>query len=68
MIAHDKDDGYCVHLDRENYQCTVRENRPVPCRGFDCRTSNRWNVWLDFENSLINAELFESLENKNGNM
>lgn len=35
LIAHDED-GYCVHLDRKTYQCTVREYRPIPCRGFDC--------------------------------
>ncbi|MBE0523836.1 MAG: hypothetical protein IBX40_05835 [Methanosarcinales archaeon] len=30
LIAHGAD-GYCLHLDRENYRCTVWEQRPVPC-------------------------------------
>lgn len=34
LIAHNAD-GYCVHLDRKTYQCTVHESRPVPCCGFD---------------------------------
>jgi Fe-S-cluster containining protein len=29
LILHDAD-GYCVHLDRKTYQCTVHENCPVP--------------------------------------
>ena len=32
LIAHGAG-GYCVHLDRESYRCTVWEQRPVPCRG-----------------------------------
>lgn len=58
MIAHDED-GYCVHLDRESRECTVREHRPVPCRGFDCRTYDKLQVWLDFEEGIINHDLFE---------
>lgn len=34
LIAHGND-GYCVHMDRDTYKCTVREHRTVPCRGFD---------------------------------
>lgn len=56
MIAHGED-GYCVHLDREAYACTEREHRPVPCRGFDCRDNEKWPVWLDFENQVINPAL-----------
>lgn len=67
MIAHG-DDGYCVHLDRETYACTVREHRPVPCRGFDCRENEKWPVWLDFENKVINSALAESLAKPNGKM
>ncbi|MCF6155913.1 MAG: YkgJ family cysteine cluster protein [Candidatus Brocadia sp.] len=40
LIAHDTD-GYCVHLDKKTFQCTVHERRPVPCRGFDCRDDKR---------------------------
>lgn len=60
LIAHD-DDGYCVHLDRKTFQCTVREHRPVPCRGFDCRHDEKWPVWLDFNNKVLNNEFLESL-------
>ena len=64
LIAH-ADDGYCVHLDRETFQCSVRDNRPVPCRGFDCRNNEKWKVWLDFEKKVINTELIQSIENGN---
>ncbi len=62
LIGHD-DDGYCVHLDREKFQCTVRDQRPVPCRGFDCSNNEKWKVWLDFGNKILNQELVESLNN-----
>ncbi len=64
LIAHGED-GYCVHLDRETFECTVREHRPVPCRGFDCRDNERWKVWEDFEGKVINTKLRDSLENGN---
>ena len=54
MIAKDED-GYCKHLDRATYQCTVREHRPVPCRAFDCRKDKR--IWLDFERKIINPDV-----------
>lgn len=54
LIAQDSD-GYCRHLDRESSCCTVREQRPLPCRGYDCRKDKR--VWLDFENRIINPDL-----------
>ena len=63
MIAKDED-GYCKHLDRLTYRCTVREHRPVPCRAFDCRKDDR--IWLDFENKIINPRLIELLKNGNG--
>ncbi len=47
LIAHGED-GYCVHLDRDTYKCTVREHRTVPCRGFDCRNNEQWHVWEDY--------------------
>jgi len=56
LIAHG-DDGYCVHLERNSYQCAVYENRPVPCRGFDCRDNERWAVRKDYEKMVINDEL-----------
>lgn len=54
MIAHDKD-GYCTHIDRGTCHCTVRENRPIPCRGYDC--SNDKRIWLDFENKIVNPNI-----------
>jgi Fe-S-cluster containining protein len=56
LIAQDSD-GYCRHLDREANCCTVREQRPLPCRGYDCRQDKR--VWVDFENRIINPQLEE---------
>jgi hypothetical protein len=64
LIAHG-DDGYCVHLDRNTYKCTVREHRTVPCRGFSCRNNNRWPVWDDFEKKILNPELVERIEKDN---
>jgi len=45
-------DGYCTHLDRRTFGCTIYAHRPVPCRGYDCRNDKR--VWLDFENRIVN--------------
>jgi hypothetical protein len=49
------EDGYCSHLDREGCGCTVYENRPVPCRGYNCRTDQR--IWADFENRIPSPQL-----------
>jgi len=54
MIAHGRD-GYCTHIERGTCRCTVRESRPLPCRGYDCRQDKR--IWLDFENKVINPNL-----------
>jgi len=62
LIAHE-DDGYCVHLDRNSFQCTVRDHRPVPCRGFGCHDNERWHVWADYENMILNPEFIEQIEN-----
>lgn len=64
LIAHDED-GYCRHLDRKTYLCTVRKNRSVACRGFDCRDNERWKVWLDYDNSIINPDLMEKIDKDN---
>jgi hypothetical protein len=50
-------DGYCVHLDRETYRCAVYAQRPIPCRGYDCRQDQR--IWLDFENKVVNPRIRE---------
>ena len=54
LIAQDAD-GYCRHLDRQTSCCTVRDQRPLPCRGYDCRKDKR--VWVDFENRIVNPDL-----------
>lgn len=57
-IIDQDEDKYCRHLDRGSCRCTVYEQRPLPCRTFDCREDKR--IWLDFENYVINPDL-ESL-------
>jgi len=64
LIAHD-DDGYCVHLDRESYRCTVWEQRPVPCRGFDCEDNEKWKVWEDFVEMVIHDEMIKQIDDSN---
>lgn len=54
LIAQDAD-GYCRHLDRKTSCCTIRDQRPLPCRGYDCRKDKR--VWTDFEQMIINPDL-----------
>jgi Fe-S-cluster containining protein len=49
-------DGYCVHCNSETRACTVYERRPSICRRYDCRQDKR--IWLDFEQRVINPELF----------
>jgi hypothetical protein len=56
MNARDAD-GYCSHLEKCSGRCTIYTQRPIPCRGYDCRTDKR--IWLDFEKSLINPYLSE---------
>jgi len=60
LIAQDSE-GYCRHLDRETSCCTVRDQRPLPCRGYDCRNDKR--VWVDFEKRIINPDLEELFNN-----
>lgn len=67
LIAHDKE-GYCVHLNKENYKCTVYDHRPVPCRGFSCRENKKWPVWKDFDRGLINPEFEEQVKESNKKM
>lgn len=55
LIAQGQD-GYCRHFERESCRCTVREKRPVPCRGYDCRTDKR--IWSDFENKIVNPNIY----------
>ena len=59
LIAKDGN-GYCYHLDKSSYRCTIREQRPVPCRAYDCRNDKR--IWLDFEKGIINPEALKIAE------
>lgn len=34
-IARD-DDGYCPHLDRTTYKCSIHAHRPLRCRKYAC--------------------------------
>lgn len=57
------EDGYCRHLDRGCMGCSVHKNRPVPCRGYDCRQDKR--IWSNFEERMISpdlAQLFSETE------
>lgn len=61
LIAHDTND-YCVHLDQESYLCAVHKNRPVPCRGFDCKDNKKWKVWQDYDKKILNPHLNEKVK------
>lgn len=56
LIAHDEE-GYCVHIDRNTCQCTIYDQRPVPCRGFNCQENEKWRVWQDYEQKILNTQL-----------
>jgi Fe-S-cluster containining protein len=59
LIAR-RDDGYCTHLEQGGHRCTVYENRPLPCRAYDCRQDTR--IWADFENMLVSPDLGKLFE------
>lgn len=48
-------DGYCSQMERGTCRCTVYRQRPIPCRGYDCRKDAR--VWLDFEKRIVNPHV-----------
>lgn len=51
-------DGYCYHFDRQCKGCSVHDQRPIPCRAYDCRNDIR--IWLDFENKIVNPKINDS--------
>ena len=51
-------DGYCAHLERGACRCSVYQQRPIPCRGYDCRGDKR--IWIDFEKREINPRVNDS--------
>lgn len=63
FIARDED-GFCPHLNRETLHCEIWEERPQSCRQYDCRKDQ--NVWLDWENQVMNPNAFDHLSKKQG--
>lgn len=51
-MIEQNDNGYCTHLDTHSSCCLVHEQRPIPCRAYDCRNDNK--IWLDFDNFEVN--------------
>jgi Fe-S-cluster containining protein len=45
----------CHHLDRKCMRCSVHQNRPVPCRAYDCRQDKR--IWSNFEERIVSPDL-----------
>jgi hypothetical protein len=43
-------DGYCHHRRADGSGCEVYEQRPLPCREFDCRNDAR--IWIDYERRI----------------
>jgi Fe-S-cluster containining protein len=54
-IIDQGESGYCNHLDRGKLSCSIYQNRPVPCRAFDCRKDRR--IWLDFDKKIPNPAI-----------
>lgn len=50
-------DGYCIHLNRQNFECLIYDNRPAICRTYDCCHDER--IWLDYDKMIINPDLAE---------
>jgi hypothetical protein len=48
-------DGYCGHFGPDSQSCTIYQQRPVPCRAYDCRGDKR--IWADFENRIVSPDL-----------
>jgi len=59
MIRQGKD-GYCIHLERQTCRCSIYQNRPVPCRAYDCQNEKR--IWVDFDKKIPNPELKKLFE------
>jgi len=54
-------DGYCAHMEQGCAGgCTVYENRPLPCRAYDCRGDER--IWSDFENGVVSPGLEQLMQ------
>jgi hypothetical protein len=53
-------------IEMELLNSKFTEKRPVPCRGFNCRENEKWKVWVDYENAILNPQLHEQITNGNG--
>jgi len=54
-IRQRADDGYCTHCHPTTKRCDVHAQRPLVCRGYDCREDGR--IWEDFEKAIPNPKL-----------
>jgi Fe-S-cluster containining protein len=54
LIEHG-DGGYCIHMKGSTHTCGIYQNRPVPCRAFNCSGDER--IWLDFANMVENPDI-----------
>ena len=55
-IRHEEN-GYCSHINSENYGCTIYNNRPDLCRAYSCKDDER--IWEDFDNMIPNKEYLD---------
>ncbi len=51
-LIEQNEDGYCTHNDRCTKRYEIYAQRPLPCRGYDCRKDQR--IWLDFDKRIPN--------------
>jgi hypothetical protein len=51
-------EGYCTYQARETGFCGTYQNRPAPCRVYDCKDDKR--IWLDFD-AMIPAPMADGL-------
>jgi hypothetical protein len=56
-VIAQQSDGRCVHMDGGTHRCGVYAQRPIPCRGYDCRHDER--IWLDFDARVVNPAIHE---------
>jgi Fe-S-cluster containining protein len=54
-----REDGYCVHNQPGTHQCGVYQQRPTPCRIFDCRRDKR--IWTDYDQRIPAPDRDEEL-------
>jgi hypothetical protein len=54
-----EEDGYCPHLNRETFACSIWDDRPERCRNYDCRKDP--NVWEEWESGSLDKKVFDHL-------